>query len=225
LEGSTEKILQTLLNDKEKARADRFHFEKDRYRFSQFRGFLRFILGQYLQKAPHGIALEENPQGKPFLSSQRTTSLYFNLTHSEGLALFALSRVGDLGVDVEKIKNPYHGEELAEQNFSPQEAAYLNSVPPDKKAETFFRLWTLKEAYLKALGLGFSGGLDTFSVKINESGGTATLSGRLPEDRGGSWRLQYFEVDKDFVGAVAAPEGAQEIQCFDGNRIQVYKSP
>jgi 4'-phosphopantetheinyl transferase len=183
---------------------------------------LRHLLGQYLQQEPKGIHFEENPNGKPFLATSKgRPELFFNLAHSQEMGLFGFSKVGELGVDVERIKDPYDGEKLAGRYFSSQESAYLSSVAEKEKARTFFRLWTLKEAYLKAMGLGFSGGLDTFSVKINQGAGTALLSGRHPEDRQGSWNLKYFEVDEAIVGALAAPEGVEEIQYFDGNKIQV----
>jgi 4'-phosphopantetheinyl transferase len=222
LADSVENFLNILLNSKEKARAERFYFPRDRRRFSQFRGFLRFLMGQYLQEPPERISLETNPNGKPFLSPQKgIPKIFFNLAHSEDLALFAFTTVGDLGVDVEKLKDPYDGEKLAERYFSPQESGYLSSIPQNERAMAFFRLWTLKEAYLKAMGLGFSGGLDTFSVQITTGTGTAMLQGRHPNDRRDQWVLKYFAVGERFVGALVAPGGIQEILSFDGNQIEV----
>lgn len=215
--------LATLLSPDEELRAKRFYFPKDRHRFTQFRGFLRYLLGQYLQETPEKIVLEENAQGKPRIRSVGKNVIYFNLSHSGDMGLFAFSLVGELGVDVEKIQDPYDGEKLAGRYFSPQETAYLTSVSQGEKARIFFRLWTLKEAYLKALGLGFSGGLDTFTMQIKEDLGTAALLGRHPEDSQDAWSLRYFEVDKEFVGALSAPKGVEEIRYFDGNQIQVYK--
>lgn len=202
----------SFLSSAEVARAKRFYFERDRIRFSHFRGFLRYLLGQYLQRDPKAIAFQENAQGKPRLAeASAPVPLHFNLAHSHDTALLAFSPQGPLGVDVEKLQEPYEGEKIAGRYFTPEELSYLQSLPAAERARGFFRLWTLKEAYLKALGLGFQGGLDSFSILPLDQG-QARLQGRHPLDSQGSWHLDFFELTGNFLGALVAPRGIQSIR-------------
>lgn len=144
--------MQALLSSDERERAGGFFFERDRQRFIVARGILRMLLGRYLNCRPDEVVFSYGPNGKPALSPE--TGLYFNVAHSEGLALYAFTRVGEVGIDVECMRDLPEWEQIAESAFSSHELAQLRACPPDRRRDEFFRAWTRQEAVLKALGTG-----------------------------------------------------------------------
>ena len=138
------------LSEKEQTRADKFRFEKDcqRYRFTQ--GAKRIILARYLSKNPADLVFEENKQGKPALPG-----LEFNLSHTEGLSILAVSTGQPLGIDIEKNSPQPDLLELATRVLTEAEQALLFSLNGGEQLTAFYRFWTAKEAYLKAIGTGF----------------------------------------------------------------------
>ena len=146
-----------LLSEDERARALRFHFPLHRHRFVAARSALRRILAAYLDLPPAELRFHYSPHGKPYLEHHW---LRFNLAHSEDLALCAVARAREIGVDIERIRPRPTQERIPERFFSPSEAAQLRALPP----EAFFHYWTAKEAYLKARGEGLAIPLDSFDV-------------------------------------------------------------
>ncbi len=149
------------LSADERERARRFHFEIDHDRYCQGRSQLRTILGYYAQRAPNLIAFRYGTQDKPALVDP--FGLHFNLAHSGNLAVLAVARFA-LGVDVELPRPGFADDEIAERFFAPREVAELRRLAPEQQEAAFFRCWTRKEAYLKALGGGLSIPLDDFTV-------------------------------------------------------------
>ncbi len=159
--------LRTFLADDERQRAERFYFEKDRRHFIAGRGALRSLVAGYLNRHPSQVRLAYTNYGKPLLAAEfGSTELRFNLSHSHGLALLAVTRGRDIGVDLEHIRANLDGEQLAERFFSPCEVAVLRSLAPELRREAFFQCWTRKEAYIKANGKGLSLPLDQFDVTL-----------------------------------------------------------
>src|SRR5439155_22463572 len=156
---------QTLAAD-ERTRAEQFHFQKDRMHFIVARGLLRAILGRYLATNPCTLRFCYSQYGKPTLAREAGSdaSLCFNVTHSHGLALYAITRNRALGIDLEHIRMDVAYEPIAEHFFSPYEVRMLRTVPPHLRSAAFFSCWTRKEAYLKARGLGLSLPLSQFDV-------------------------------------------------------------
>jgi 4'-phosphopantetheinyl transferase len=147
-------FLQTLLSPDETERAGQFFFERERRRFIVGRGVLRMILGRYVGRAPEELAFVYGLNGKPALDG---SSVRFNVAHSEGVALYAFTRAGDVGIDVEHIRPMPDWETVAELSFAPPELNRLRAVPEAERPLEFFRAWTRQEAVLKALGVGLSG--------------------------------------------------------------------
>ena len=145
------------LDTAEWVRARRFHFERDRRRFIAGRSLLRRILGLYLDLDPQEVPLTTGPHGKPELSGM-LSSLRFNLSHSEGLMLLALTHARDIGVDVEAIRDSLPFEMLAEHYFEPEDAWRVRTQPIDERPAIFFDVWTSTEARLKAAGIGLAHG-------------------------------------------------------------------
>ena len=141
------------LSQDEQARATRFAFEPDRRRWAAGRAALRLLLGRYLGMAPETLTLDVGLWGKPFLPH---CPLRFNVSHSGGEALLAFARRQEVGVDLERRQPDLPAEELAPQVLSDRERAWLQERPPEQQEAAFLTLWTAKEAYVKAAGLGLS---------------------------------------------------------------------
>jgi 4'-phosphopantetheinyl transferase len=190
--------LEATLSPDERARADRFHFARDRQRFVAARGVLRTLLGKYLRQAPASLEFSYGPYGKPSLAGANAArGLSFNLAHSAELAVYAISRQRNLGVDVERIKPESAGEDIARRFFSAREVGDLQTLPPEARVAAFFNCWTRKEAYLKATGMGLQTPLDSFSVSLWPGEPAQFLAG--VEAR---WHLAAFDPSEGYTGAV-----------------------
>ena len=158
--------LHTFLSPDERARAARFHFERDRNRFVVGRGTLRETLGELLEISPTEVRFAYGPQGKPELHHE--TNLRFNLSHSQDLALLAVTKNREVGVDLEFMRPDLDTLEIAPSVFSPEECASLESLPESERLAAFYGYWTRKEAFIKALGLGFSRDTKEFTVTLEQ---------------------------------------------------------
>ncbi len=195
----TQQILQWL-NVKEKARYERFRFEKDKRLFLLARGLLRYSLSGYLKILPEQIEFYENNFGKPFL--KHDSSLDFNLSHSGGVAVLAISKGGYIGVDIEQATSQRAHNDIAANFFTPEECALIRQYPEERQHEVFFQLWTLKEAYIKARGKGLSIPLDSFSFALNSYNIAIkfhVMKSRDPDD----WWFKLLRVYDDFMIGVA----------------------
>lgn len=168
--------LESTLAESEKARAVRFIYQKDRDRFISARGILRDLLGSYLQCEPKDVAFSYGLRGKPAVfSGESRHPIRFNLSHSHGLALIGIGSEREIGIDVERIRPEFAGEEIAKRYFSTNEIAELTRLPAELRTEGFFLCWTRKEAYIKATGDGLYIPVDSFDVSLSP-GRPATLS-------------------------------------------------
>jgi 4'-phosphopantetheinyl transferase len=155
--------LARLLADEERQRAGRYRHEPSREQFIVARAMLRVLLGRYLGIPESAVRLGVSPQGKPRLCGNE---LHFNVSHTNGLALYGFSRRGELGIDVEEVRPCPTHLDMASRFFSPREAVAICNLPAGRSEEAFFHVWTRKEAFLKALGLGLSHGLERFEVSV-----------------------------------------------------------
>ena len=191
--------LQLTLAPEERARAARFHFSEDRRHFIAGRSALRHILGRSLHCHAARVQFWYGPSGKPALVGDQAQDLHFNLSHSHGLALCAVTRVGEIGIDVERINPDVAQETVAERFFSPREISALRALPAQLQAEAFFNCWTRKEAYVKARGDGLRIPLDSFDVSLTPGAPAAFERGTGPE-----WSLRALVPASDYVAAIAA---------------------
>lgn len=206
---------QHILSPEECAKAQRFYFEKDQYRWTVAHGILRILLGWYTQKNPREITFQFNAYGKPSLpTASHEPYLQFNLSHSKDLALYAFTYTRQIGVDIEYMRSDISYAELAQQSFSPIEQAVLNTVPYPEKPLAFFKGWTSKEAYIKGRGLGFSLPLHLFDVSLIPNEPAALLASRENIDEIQRWTIQKLEPDKDYVGAVAIEGPEPTVRCW-----------
>jgi 4'-phosphopantetheinyl transferase len=193
-----------VLSADEIARAQRFHFEKDRIHFIHCRSALRFLLARYLGVSPAGIRFEYLSGGKPqLIAEQNPRRLQFNLSHSNNMALIAVGSELRLGVDIEKIRDNVDTPALAERFFSPRERAGLRALPGHLRVLAFFACWTRKEAFLKATGTGLSFPLEDFSVSTHPD-----LDPQLEEVQGHTedpthWFLTDLNVGQAYRATIA----------------------
>jgi 4'-phosphopantetheinyl transferase len=209
--------LRRTLSPEESARAARFRFPAAQNRFAAARGSLRTILARYCHADPGSLQFGYRPAGKPYLASGQGPE--FSVSHSHSWALYGIARGREIGVDLERIGKPSLDHEgVAKRFFSPAEAAYLMSLPPEMRAESFFRLWTLKEAYLKARGEGLRIPLASFEVSITPGRLEASLR---PVDRGSGregWFLTSVDPGFGYAAAVAVPGREPRLGFWDLRR-------
>jgi 4'-phosphopantetheinyl transferase len=201
---------QRTLEPDELNRASRFHFEKPRRHFIVARGFLRSVVGRYLETQPEALRFSYGAYGKPALASEHV--LRFNLSHSHEIALLAVALDAELGVDVEHIRADFASEEIAQRFFSRAEVEVFNALPKEEQVAAFFRCWTRKEAYIKAIGKGLSQALDAFDVTL-APGAQAELL-RAEEDDVSRWLLRNVDVGEGYAGALAVERPVAEVKFF-----------
>ncbi len=179
----------------EQKRAQEFKFDKHRNRFIKRRVLLRKILGHYLNQSPRSIGLGYTKLGKPFLAMS-TKRLYFNSSHSGDQVLYGVSLDGHLGVDIEFLDPEIESELISSHFFSPAEISLIKESQGDLRKEAFFRLWTIKESFIKLIGKGLTFPLEDVLVKD-----TMTKPRLLIPDTK-SYSCEYKELNSNYATGV-----------------------
>jgi 4'-phosphopantetheinyl transferase len=195
--------LERLLSSDETERAGRFCFDRDRRRFTVARAALRFILGGYLETSPEQVVFNYGSHGKPLLANQNS-GIRFNVSHSQEVALVAVTYGREVGVDVEFQRPMADQEELLAGYFSSREVAALRSVPRPQQQAAFFAGWTRKEAYLKARGGGLSIPLNSFAVSLGPDEPAALLEVRDDPMEPARWGMATLRAGPGYTGALVA---------------------
>ena len=207
-------LLQTLSLD-ERMRAERFHFEKHRKRFIVGRAILRTILGYYLSVEPSRLRFCYGKYGKPALADTfGKETISFNLSHSDGLALYGFTRGCEIGVDIEHVRDISEMEQIAERFFSAREKAVFRSLPEGKKKEAFFDCWTRKEAIIKAIGDGLSLPLDRFDIALVPGEPARLLSIEADSKAASGWFVQELKPVSGFTAAFAIQGQSRRVHCW-----------
>lgn len=196
-------ILNSSLSLDEQKRAERFIFEKDHNHFIVARGALRHILSRYLDVSASELTFAYGEHGKPFLINQKDDrSLEFNLSHSNGLALYAVTLNQPVGIDVELFDREVDGLGLAERFFHPREFQELSRLPERLQHQSFFNYWVLKEAVIKAMGNGLFLGLDQFVITHlpDKSPKLCEIEGSV--DKAADWTTCSVEVKEGYQAAL-----------------------
>lgn len=209
----------SILDATEKARAERAQTSLRRTRRILARGVLRQLLGRYLDQAPKSIRLRYNEHGKPLLD----TPFSFNLSHSHDCIVYAFTG-GDmpLGVDVEYVLRGHNLLRIAQRYFSAEEYNRFINMPTHQQTECFYFIWTQKEAFVKAQGLGLSYGLPTFTVSVDPQR-PAGLVQVMPDQHEGEiarlakkpWVMMSFSPFKTVMGALVTMGEEMDVRGFD----------
>jgi 4'-phosphopantetheinyl transferase len=186
--------VEAVLSREELSRAGAFRSVRDYRRFVVAHTALRHILSRYTGIRPGELRFTEGSQGKPCLAA--STPIRFSVSYAGEIAVIAVSSHGEIGVDVERVRNLGWGR-LANRHFTPREVSTLHALARSERRRGFFRLWTCKEALLKAVGVGLTAPLNSFEVEL-QPGRPASLH----EGEGDAWALAELEVPADYVAAV-----------------------
>jgi 4'-phosphopantetheinyl transferase len=192
---------RSVLSAEERARAARLAEDRLGRRWSRARAALRRILAAYAGADPAAVRIEQapclrcgEPHGKPYLAWPELDWLRFNVSHSADLALVAIAREREVGVDVEALREGRRIEGIAERSFTAAEADHLRSVAAAERERAFYRLWARKEACLKATARGLGGALTELDT--------------LALERSGGWEIEDLDVGDGYAAALAlAPPG------------------
>jgi len=201
-----EQCVQTL-SPAERARAARFVHARSRDDFTVAHGILRLLLARYTGLPAHKLAFFAGPRGKPTLARPSDTDAHsavsFNMSHSHGRALIAVSDGREVGIDVERLNPDVQALAIARRYFCASELAAIEGAASGAQAQSFFRYWVAKEAVLKGQGIGLKFPIDGFEVQFEARGPNARVctfaDSRLAHD----WRIRMLPIDGDWMGAVA----------------------
>ena len=200
---------QSTLSIDERNRAARFAFEHLRRAFAISRGGLRFLLAGYLGRHPREIAFNYGRRGKPEL--QHRSRLRFNLSHSGLVTLYAFTLDCEIGLDIEQMRELPDHDAIATRFFSAGEVTELRALDPRERLTAFFRCWTRKEAYIKAVGDGLAIPLHQFQVTLLPGVPASLLKTAGPSASLETWTLHHLEPAPGYVGALAYPDGLRQV--------------
>jgi 4'-phosphopantetheinyl transferase len=203
--------LTRFLSGDELARAVRFRLERDKKRFVAARGFLRILLGEYLNKNPREIRFEYSEYGKPSIAGTEH-EIKFNLSHSDELALYGFTREREIGVDIERVKPDFVEHGIVSQCLCPQEISRFQKLSENERISFFFDCWTMKEAFLKTTGEGFLMSPNKINVLpcIESSADFANLHDKMRQTR---FSIQKLSLIPGFSSALAI-EGSKPLIKF-----------
>jgi 4'-phosphopantetheinyl transferase len=193
--GLLERYAQLLTPD-EHAKWQRYRFDKDKHQHLVTRALIRTTLSRYEPRVtPADWRFELNAHGKPAIANPLDQPLHFNLSHTQNLAALAVTREAAVGVDVEKIKPVDHVRGLAERCFADEEIGYVFDGDQNALLQRFFKVWTLKEAYLKARGCGMS--LSLHSVIFTPQAQPLVVRFDPDHDDPSAWSFYHWAVGAD----------------------------
>ncbi len=181
------RFLSTLLTRDEVAKSKKFRFRNDQDSYLIVHGMLRLILGNFLGIQPSAVEVLYNSFGKPFTLAGEG-QIFFNLSHSSGVSALAFSKGSEIGVDVEKINPDFDFRPIAQQFFSENENNYIQNGH-NNQPERFFELWTRKEAFLKAIGIGIT---EHLNVEVSARRNLFRLNG---ESNGMTFKSTQFMLN------------------------------
>ena len=204
-----------LLSADERAVQARFRFAKDQRRYLVTRALVRTVLSRYAAVRPEDWVFSAGARGRPEIAAPGAApALEFNISHSADLVLLGVTSGRTLGIDTESVTAREADIDGLNRYFAPQESAALLALAPGERRRRFFELWTLKESYIKARGLGLAIALDAFRFELaGERGLTLHMRPGLG-DSPDRWRLWLLVLRSGFLAAVCAARGADAAPCI-----------
>ncbi|HXE11726.1 MAG TPA: 4'-phosphopantetheinyl transferase superfamily protein [Bryobacteraceae bacterium] len=213
---STLENLRVVLNDEERERADRFRFPLHRDHFVIARGVLRRLLARFLGIAAGDVEFQYAPKGKPECKSGR--ALRFNLSHSGDMAIYAFAHNREVGIDIEQHREMKDLEAIAKRFFAAGEVEDLMSLAPADRPDAFFRCWTRKEAFIKAIGDGLSLPLDSFRVSLFPDQTASIVD--TPAEQRKKWQLIDVTPCTGYSAALVTEAGPLTISQFAATTVE-----
>lgn len=193
------------LSIEERAHCESFQTERSRHDFLATRALCRATLSRYTEVDPSHWTFGANVHGKPeIIAPEEFKSLRFNLAHTDRLVICMVSRVGEIGVDVEETARVVDVAQLARHFLSRREQEYLAGLSANRRTDRFFEQWVLKEAYLKGIGTGIASAPERLTINLDENGQPLPI---------GSWRFFTYRPSETHVAAAAVQQrlGAAQV--------------
>ncbi len=197
-----------ILSSDEQARAARYRLAATRRRYVAARIFLRTLIASYLDIGAEDVRFAYGAYGKPALDRLHESDISFNLSHSGDIAMCALGRGTDIGVDIEQRQPFPDAATVVERFFSPREQAIFRAVPPHERSLAFLLGWTRKEAYVKGCGTGFNSSMAAVEVTLAPGSVPSILRGAPGS---GAWWLADVGSDEVSVAALAVRGGHRRV--------------
>lgn len=211
-----------LLSADEKARAEKFHFAKDRRRYIIGRGLLRVLLSNYLEMESSAFEFTYGLHGKPALESHFNGRVFeFNLSHSRDKVIYIFNWDQPIGIDIEYDHPLKDLDDFAFQFFTPNECNFIQSLPMDQKRESFFKIWTCKEAFLKANGSGLTSPINEVEVALTTDKTASLTSIGGNREQAAHWRLELFTPLAGYQSALAIEKQGGKITFHQINDISI----
>jgi 4'-phosphopantetheinyl transferase len=190
---------RAVLAHDEITRSQKFHFAEHRERWEMTRGILRLLLASYVDTPAREVAFHYGAQGKPALKLPASANLHFNTSHSGDYAVFAFTRAGEVGVDIECVRDEMpRRDDIVRRYFAPGEQREWLALPESERARAFFKLWTRKEAFVKARGTGLFSGLEKFGISLDAS----RVARSKPDAFDAHWWMHELPPVPGYEGAV-----------------------
>jgi 4'-phosphopantetheinyl transferase len=216
-------LLASSLTEAEHAHAQCFRLTASRNEFMVARGFIRFVLGRYLGILPGSLRFREGQHGKPELAGQAYGDrLTFNLSHSRGVILAAITVGHEVGIDIEFLDANVCFSKIARTVFSPPEERWLSQLPDEERQLNYFRCWTRKEAFVKGLGEGLSDRIRQVEIVPAAGAFLARIAG-IPA--GDHWMVKDLDVGDSFVAALAVASRNSRFRLWDWSGEPGHSQP
>lgn len=201
---------EQMMSSDERDRAQKFIRGKDEYVASRW--LLRKVLARYIGVTPDEVSFLRTDKGKPYLPH---SDIHFNLSHSSHWALLAVGRIELIGVDIEAIRTTRDLPGIAESYYHPEEYSRLRELENAAQTDYFYRLWTLKEAFLKAIGTGISAGLEKIQFEHDGNNISARIAPELDQGTG-EWHFHQWALGaQDYCALAGKSQLPFEVEWFD----------
>ena len=192
--------LPDVLSTDEKEKVASLVKTMDKKRYQVTRVTLRFLLSNYLNIEPGNIVFNYSKNGKPKVFGSNGEEVYFNLTHSRNISVFAFSRKYEIGVDLEHVDDTRDNSLIIKNFFSKNEQSHLLSLDRKKRVNHFFRFWVIKEAYLKGSDLNLD---ELRKIEIEYKEVTIYLKDTVTGKHMSDWSFLIFEPVSCYIACLA----------------------
>jgi len=194
---------RAILSTQESTRYRRFHFPADSHRYLIAHALLRNTLSKYTDLPPAGWTFTQGTHGRPEISNPEVPAIRFNLTHTKGLVGCVVTLENDCGIDAEALSSRHDLSGVAERMFSVDEFRELKQLKGSLQLDDFFARWTLREAYVKALGIGISHPTHKLSFTIGRDDSIQVAFRSELKDNAEHWQFQLLRPTPEHIAAIA----------------------
>lgn len=192
-----------MLSEQEREQCQRFRFPEDSHHYLVSHALVRNVLSKYVEISPDGWVFSRSDHGRPEVANPGLPPIRFNLSHTKGLAACVVTLSSDCGIDVEKIYARHNPIGVAKRMFSSSEYEHMRQLNGRMQLEYFFTRWTLREAYVKARGIGISFPTRKLSFDIESSNDINIEFQAEIEDSSNDWQFQLLSLTNEHISAIA----------------------